>query len=290
MGTAAAPASVVLPASAPCWPSVRRQPALALAALACLAPATASAFAIVPGTFVAALGGVYTRLGDAVGPELVLHSATTAQSGVVGSLPAAQGTLRAGFGSVGFAMQSSGGVDREVDGGAMWADGWLVTGGTGAGVLRLSNTIHGSISGQAEAVFALYASSLPFDFATVVGAVGAANNAFWQITIPNATRVQFTGVATGCGSPGAFHECGHVPFQNTTGAFSTTLTSTVSFQYGQPIYLVALFAGGVSVNGGTASFLNSADFALSAPVGANATALFTVQTGGTLAVTDLLFV
>ena len=57
-----------------------------------------------------------------------------------------------------------------------------------------------------------------------------------------------------------------------------------------PIYLAALFAGGVSVNGGTASFLNSADFALSAPVGANATALFTVQTGGTLAVTDLLFV
>lgn len=225
-----------------------------------------------PGAFVAAGGGIYNAHGDALEPDMALQSSTTPQAGSFGSLPAAWGSVRANFGSLGFDMLAAGGVDREVDGGALWADGWTVTGGSGAGVLSISTSIHGSIAGQAEAVLALYASSQPFEFTTVVEAITAAHG-FWKITIPNATRVQLGGVVTGCGTPGASRECGHGPVENVTGPFSTTVVSNIPFVYGQPVYVLSMFAGGASANGGQASFLHSADLGLSAPAGATVSAL-----------------
>jgi hypothetical protein len=46
-----------------------------------------------------------------------------------------------------------------------------------------------------------------------------------------------------------------------------TLSASVPFTSGQTVYVLAAFTGGVGNDGGIESFLNSADFGVSAPAG-----------------------
>lgn len=217
--------------------------------------------------FLAALVGVYDGPGNAIGPELFQTSASAPVLVQTGTSSPAQGQFRSAFGSSGFDIQVTGGLNREVDGGAMWSDRFVVTGGAGSGVLSVSARITGSVAGQAEMFHAVFVSPAPFDLEATLGVIGAAPG-FWAVQLPNSTRVLFTGVANRCGQSGASQECGHVPFQNYQGPLDVTLTASVPFTYGQPFYVLAGFGGGVGVFGGSQSFLNSADFGISAPAGA----------------------
>jgi hypothetical protein len=237
--------------------------AVVAASLLVLAPLAAAA-PVSP--FVAALAGVYDGPGNAIGPELFQTDASGPVLVQVGASPPAYGRFRSAFGANGFDIQVTGGLDREVDGGAMWSDGFLVTGGVGSGVLNLSTRITGSVSGQAEMFHGVFVSPAPFDLATVLAAVRSAPG-FWAVQLPNSVRVHFTGVANRCGLSNASNECGHVPLQNYAGPVDLTLTASVAFTYGQPLYVLAGFGGGVGVFGGSQSFLNSADFGISAPTG-----------------------
>jgi hypothetical protein len=98
---------------------------------------------------------------------------------------------------------------------------------------------------------AVFVSPAPFDLATVLAAVRSAPG-FWAVQLPNSVRVHFTGVANRCGLSNASNECGHVPLQNYVGPVDLTLTTSVAFTYGQPIYVLAGF-GGASVFGGSQS-------------------------------------
>jgi len=222
--------------------------------------------------FVATQGGVFDGPGNPVIPEVLLSSGSGPLLLNVGSLPDASGSFRADFGSNGFDIQTTGGIDREVDGGSVWTDGFTVTGGAGGGFLSFSSRIQGSVAGDAEMGYALFVSTQPFDLQTIIDTVSVSNG-FWSVQLPASTRVLFTGVANRCGLPGASRDCGHVPFDNFQGPLDLTLTTNVPFTGGQTVYVASLFAGGVGVYGGHESFLNSADFGISAPAGTSLTAL-----------------
>ncbi len=217
--------------------------------------------------FIASGVGVWT----AVGTPIIAEQFPSATSGQVvaevGAAPIAYGKFRSTFGSVGFQAQTTGGLDREVDGGTLWSDGVTITGGSGTGTVSLGTHIAGTVSGRGEMFYGLFVSDSPFDMATVMSTVGAADG-FWQVQLPGASRVLYTGIANGCGQAHPMGDCGHVPFENFQGSFAVTLGANVTFTYGQPFYVLAAFGGGMGVEGGNEDFYNSANFTLDAPAGA----------------------
>ena len=217
--------------------------------------------------FVATLGGVWDGDGNPVIAEVLQSSATGPVMVETGAMPDAYGKSRSAFGSNGFEIVTTGGIDREVDVGSGWSDGFIVTGGTGSGVLSMSSRIQGSVSGHGEMFFALFVSDQPFELGAILSSVSAANG-LWQAQLPNADRLLHTGVANRCGLPGASRECGHVPYENFQGPLELTLRADVPFTYGQTLYVASLFGGGVGTFGGSESFLNSANFGITVPVGA----------------------
>lgn len=217
--------------------------------------------------FVAALGGVWTGSGSPVIPEVVSSSATGPVLVERGALPDVYGKFRAAFGSNGFDVQVTGGLDRDVAGGSIWTDGFVVTGGSGSGTLNLSTRIAGSVSGQAEMNYALFVSNQRFDLPTILDGVDASVG-FWALQLPDAVRVLHSGVANRCGMSHASSECGHVPFENHQGPLEVTLTGSAPFTFGQTLYVASLFGGEVGAFGGTANFFNSATFGITAPAGA----------------------
>lgn len=243
---------------------------LAVATLAGLLPADAVAAPTTP--FVASIGGLYNGSGDNVEPEQQQSSATGPALVTVGSLPSASGQFRSAFGSNGFDIQVTGGIDRAVYGGSIWTDGVTVSGNSGPGLATFDTRIQGSVLGQAEMGYALFVSSQPFDLQAMLTTISA-NNGFASLQFANATRVMFTGVANLCGSQNSIGDCGSVPFQNLQGALDTTLSAVVPFVYGQTFYVASVFEGGVDVLGGTNSFLNSADFSVTVPAGNSVQAL-----------------
>jgi hypothetical protein len=248
---------------------------LALAWLVTALPAVASAAVAIPSPsspFVAAMTGVWTSDGDVVIPETPLLSNTTMVLAEAGSLPSAHGLYRSSFGSNGFSAQTAGGDDLEVYGGTLWSDAFTLSGGSGGGLATISTRVTGTISGASEMSFALYVSDQPFDYDVIMATVSATKG-FWKLALPNANRLMFTGVVNGCDQPGASRNCGHMPFQEYSGAFGQDLTATVPFTYDQPLYVVSILGGSAFVGGGSASFLNSADFGITAPSGATISSL-----------------
>lgn len=247
-----------------------------LAAAVCSIGVAANAAAATTGLsspFVFSTVGVWTGVGNTVIPEAWQADAIGPVVVEAGSQPTAYGRFRAALGSNGFEAQGIGGIDREVDGGSVWSDGFTVTGGTGSGLLTMSTHLTGSISGLGQMGYALFVSSQPYDLNALLATVGANHNGFWALQLANSVRVMFTGVANGCGSGIWNPDCGHMPLQNYQGPMDVTLTAKVPFTYGQALYVATGFSGAVLTPGGSASFLHSADFAISAPAGATMAAL-----------------
>lgn len=218
--------------------------------------------------FVLINGGVFDGPGNEIEPEVTIVQPTGPILLQVGALPDAFGRFRSAYGSTGFGAQVTGGINREVDGGAGWSDGFTVSGGSGGGTLPINTHIQGTATGDIEMFFGVFVSAQPFDVATLFAAVQAAPG-FWAVQLPNATRVLFTGIANRCGMAGASSECGHVPYESFDGPFDLTLGASVPFTYGQPFYVLSVLGGGVGVFGGSMDFYNSATFGISAPAGAS---------------------
>lgn len=238
-----------------------------LAAFTAFAGLLPVAVAAPQGPFVAVGAGVWNAAGDPVLAEVWDTDASGPVQVETGSTPDAFGSFRASFGSNGFSALGSGGIDREVYGGSIWTDGFVVGGGSGDGVLDVSAHIEGTVAGHGSLDYALYVSTTPFDFQVITDSV-AASDAFWNLELPGATRVLYAAVANRCGLPLAIGDCGHVPFENHQGPLALTLTGAMPFTYGSPLYVASLFAGGLGAFGGSMDFLNSADFGVTAPVGA----------------------
>lgn len=229
--------------------------------------ASSTAFAAPYSPFVGAAGGVWDPQGNNIIPEVWQSSTTGPVRAETGSLPAAYGDFRSQFGSNRFASQVTGGQDREVFGGSGWSDGFTMTGNEPGGVLTLSTHISGLVSGLGEMGYALFVSDQPYDLASVTSTINANHTGFWTLDFPNSVRVMFTGVSNGCGATNWSRECGHVPFESFQGTLDVTLSGNVPFAQGQTLYALSLFSGGVGHLGGIESFLNSADFGVSAPPG-----------------------
>jgi hypothetical protein len=223
--------------------------------------------------FVLLNGGVFDGPGNEIEPEVTIVQPTGPLLLEVGSLPNAHGRFRADYGSLGFEVQVTGGINREVDGGGAWTDGFLVTGGTGSGTLAVSSQLHGAVAGNVDLFFMLFVSPQPFELATLNDAIDALDGA-WQLQLPNATRVMFTGVANRCGLPAASNNCGHVPFENYDGPLDLVMNVGVPFTYGQRFYTLTILGGGVGVFGGSIDFFDSANFGINVPPG---TALSTLS-------------
>lgn len=237
----------------------------ALAATSAVATVDCQAANLPSTPFAAATGGVWTGDGDDIDPEILLSSSGTVVTAETGSSPGPRGTYRARLGSAGFSSLIPNRVDREVAGATVWSDGLTVTGGAGQGTLRLSSEVEGSMSGSSEMFHALYVSSKPFNIDTILSTARATKGS-WQLELPDAVRVLFTGAVNGCGAPGAYRNCGHVPYENHQGALDLTLTAVVPFTFDVPVYVVSIFAGGTIFEGST-NFLNSATFGVTAPPG-----------------------
>lgn len=239
--------------------------ALVVGLVATAVPKTA--FAAPDSPFVGATGGVWDPRGNNVIPE-VLQSSTSGPVRVeTGSLPTAYGDFRSQFGSNRFAIQVNGGDNLEVFGGSGWSDGLTMTGNGQGGSLTMSTHLSGLVSGLGEMGYALFVSALPYDLVSVISTVNANRSGFWALAFPNSVRVMFTGVSNGCGATNWSRQCGHVPFESFQGALDVTLSENVPFAHGQTLYVLSLFSGGVGHLGGIESFLNSADFGVSAPPG-----------------------
>lgn len=243
---------------------------VAIAATACLLVAAAprTALAAPSSPFVASGGGVWDERGNNIVPEVFQTSTSAPVRVETGGLPIAYGDFRSEFGANRFAIQTNGSLDREVYGGSVWSDGLTVNGAGQGGLLTLSVSIGGSVSGLGEMGYALFVSEQPYDFVTVLAAIEANNLGFWALTLPNSSRVISTGVSNGCSGSGNWsRQCGHVPFENFQGTLNLAASVNVPFTDGQPLYVLSAFSGGVGRAGGIESFLNSANFGVTVPAG-----------------------
>jgi PEP-CTERM motif len=218
--------------------------AAAIAILLCM-PGVATAAPPSPFTF--ATIGVYVKPGGEKVEEWVPRSTSGGVSGEVGAAPAAYGKVRADFGSVGFAMEAAQ-LDREVAGGGLWSDGFVVAGGTGSASVALSTRLTGRVVGVAELNYALFASPAPFDLQVVIDEIEAGDFGE-EPQLSNATRLLFA------------HD------ETVSGAVDLSLFGSLTFTYGQPFYLLAGFAGEVNP-GNSMNFYNSADFGITVPASA----------------------
>jgi hypothetical protein len=241
---------------------------IALGATLAATAATASVEVGPSSPFVASVGGVWTGVGAPIIAEVPVSDAIGPVFVEFGDHETAYGKFRAAFGSNGFAVDGVGGVDREVDGGSLWSDGFTITGGTGSGLLTVSAHVSGTVTGFGQMNFALFVSDQPYNFDTLLSTINANKSGFWALALPDSTRVLYTAVANGCSTAIHNRECGHAPLEDVSGPIDLTLTAEVPFTYGQPLYVVSGFSGGVLTPGGSASFLDSADFGITAPAGA----------------------
>lgn len=226
--------------------------------------------------FVGSSAGVWEDRGIVVVvPETLQSSAVGPVITEANNQPMAYAQFRGGYGSNAFTIQVQSNVNREADGASFWTDGFTVTGGAGVGFLTLSTHITGTVSGLGEMNYGLFVSSQPFDLTTLLSTARSNHSGFWALSLPNSTRMMFSGVSNGCGVRNWSRECGHVPFENYQGALDLTLSATVPYTNGQPLYMLSLFAGGVGGSGGVESFLNSADFGVTPPLGATVQSLST---------------
>ena len=163
-----------------------------------------------------------------------------------GTAPGAHGQARAEFGSIGFAILNQAG------GGGMWSDGYLVTGGTGSGLVHVSVQIDGTVAGpHHDMSYTLFSSNNPFDAQAILDASSIDDQ---NPQVPGASAVLHTEIFHGGFNP--------------TGPLDITLVGSIPFTYGQPFYLASLFGGDVDCVGCSEDFFNSADFGISAPAGA----------------------
>ena len=205
---------------------------------------------------------VETFAGDSTDGATVMSSASAPVFAERGTAPAAYGKARAQFGSNGFAFQSGAG------GGSMWSDGFLVTGGSGSGLINVSVNIHGSVVGtEADMSYTLFASENPFDVQTILDSFDLDDQ---NPQVAGAVPILHTEVNNGLGSS------------------NITLVGAIPFTYGQQFYLASVFGGDVCAttnqnqqpcSGGSEDFFNSANFGITGPAGATLVA----QSGTTYA-------
>ena len=162
-----------------------------------------------------------------------------------GIAPGAYGQARAQFGSIGFAIQNG------TAGFGMWSDGFLVTGGTGSGLVNVSVQIDGIVGGpHHDMSYTLFSSDNPFDAQAILDASTIDDQ---NPQVPGAIAVLHT-------------ELFHSAF-NPTGPLDVTLVGSIPFTYGQPFYLASQFGGDVGCDVCSEDFFNSADFGISVPTG-----------------------
>ena len=189
--------------------------------------------------------------GGATDGTSVMSSATMPVFVERGIAPGAYSEARAGFGSTGFAALSG------AAGASMWSDGFLVLGGTGSGLIRVSVQIDGTVVGpQPDMSYTLFSSNNPFDLQVILDSLTIDDQ---NPQVPGANSVLHTE---------NFHGGVHV-----TGALDRTLVGSIPFTYGQPLYLASVFGGDVCGDpfcaGNSENFFNSADFGITVPAGAS---------------------
>ena len=192
---------------------------------------------------------VETFAGDSTDGYTDLSSASTSVFVGRGVAPAAYGEARAQFGSNGFAILSG------ASGSSWWLDDFLVTGGSGTGLVNVSVSIHGSVVGtQADMGYSLFASTNPIDPQAIADATALDNK-----------NPQVAGSVTIL----------HTEINNGLGLSNITLVGTIPFTYGQLFYLASGFWGDVCAisqpwcsGGGSEDFFNSANFGITVPTGA----------------------
>lgn len=159
---------------------------------------------------------------------------------------------RASFGDNGVAIPSSAGYAVSA-----WSDGFVVTGGSGAGSLNLSVQLHGTLIDPQDVHYALLKSDDPnaFSPATII-TDGVA-------TVPtDTTQVLYVEVDD------SLDHGDHGAISLPSGFVNQVFNVSVSFTYGQTFYLASVLD-----IGGHGDFYNSAVFGVTAPEGANITSL-----------------
>jgi hypothetical protein len=163
----------------------------------------------------------------------------------------AYGKARAELGSNGF-MASSGAA-----GFSAWSDGFTLTGGSGAGDLTISVSIHGELVGTAaDMVYGLYVAKTPFSVDSEVGF----NDENLGAALANANLLLSYSMTDSNASP------------------NTTLIGKLNFTFGEKFYLFSYLGGDVCTplepgrikpcSGGSEDFYHSAVFGLTAPAAA----------------------
>lgn len=225
------------------------------------------------GHFVGAQTSIETANGNSIDPEKWEASQSGPFRLETGSLPVAYGDYRSDFGSHRLAAYVDGGQDREVFGASIWSDAFTVHDAP-SGVLTLRTRITGFISGLTEVGYALWTSPQPFDFEELHKQADESSGSFWSFAPENSTRLMITGFVNGCAGSGGWSEgCqdDDAPYKNYQGSVDITLNAELSFIQDQPIYVLSALLADVGDAGGTAVFLNSAHFGISAPIGASIT-------------------
>lgn len=152
---------------------------------------------------------------------------------------------RASFGNSG-AYAVSGDDEHEAFAETWWADAFTVTGSTGQGALTISVSVSGALSGKGRANYGLFASDQPFSRTVLTAWLDCAPDRL--DCIPHSP-------------PGSQ---ALIPLTASFGSGTTVLTATLSFTYGQPVYVASYF-GAETWGVGEASFYGSAHFGITAP-------------------------
>jgi hypothetical protein len=137
--------------------------------------------------------------------------------------------------------------DREAFGETWWVDGFTVSGGVGQGVLSLSVSVTGTLTGEGRANYGLFARQDMFSRTEL---------AAW-LDCPSASPCI---PAAPSGSQAL------IPVTASFGNGTTVLTATLPFTYGQTVYVASYF-GVETWAAGEADFYGSAHFGISAPQG-----------------------
>jgi hypothetical protein len=175
---------------------------------------------------------------------LIMKSVGSAFAEIGGAGLYAKG--RASFGNAGaYAVSNADGT--EAFGETWWADGFTVTGGTGAGSLTISISVSGTLSGAGNAMYGLYARGDAFGHDELLKWLDCAPGRFDCHPYP---------------PPGS---TALIPMTEAFPASGmTVLTTTLPFTYGETVYLASYF-GVETWKTGEASFYGSAHFGVTAP-------------------------
>jgi len=207
---------------------------------------TSHAFAAAPFT--------YAAYGPPLGSQPVFLGDQQSTSGAVSVLGIEGQQARASFGDNGVALPSGLGYAFSA-----WSDGFVVNGASGTGMLNFSVQLHGTLF-AGDAVYALVMSDNPDAFSP---ASIAAQAFFGFVNIPGTTPVllvEVDGSLDFTPGPGVY--------QFPLGLVDETFSVNVPFTYGQTFYLASV----LDITG-HGDFYNSANFGITAPVGASITSL-----------------